>query len=193
VQYSLLPYFGMFEHSVAKWLLTPEESRNFFLRFNFEGLLRADSSARATFYNSALQNGWMNRNEVRAKENLNRVEGLDEYTVQSNMTVFEQLAALNAARSAPAPAPVQEAESPQGQEAEEEVAIAKAHARTLELLAMQKPPEVHVTMPELKMPAVTVNNPPVHVVIEKSGALRTVIEKRDDDGLILSARQEEIH
>ena len=91
VMYSLMPYFTRIEASASKWLLSVEDRRKYFLRFNFEGLLRADSAARVAFYNGALQNGWMSRNEVRAKENLNKVDGLDDYTVQINMSKIEDL------------------------------------------------------------------------------------------------------
>jgi hypothetical protein len=40
--------------------------------FELEGLLRGDSAQRAVFYAAALnvETGWMNRNEVRALEDL---------------------------------------------------------------------------------------------------------------------------
>lgn len=91
VQFTLMPYFTRIEASASKWLLNASERGKIFLRFNYEGLLRADSVARSQLYASGLQNGWINRNEVRAKENLNRVEGLDEYTVQSNMIGIDDL------------------------------------------------------------------------------------------------------
>lgn len=92
VQHTILPYLTRFESSVAKWLLPVGDRARHFLKFNVEGLLRADSAGRASFYSSALQNGWMNRNEVRAKENLNRVDDLDAYTVQVNLTPVQELA-----------------------------------------------------------------------------------------------------
>lgn len=104
VMYTMLPYFRRIEESAQKWLFKPAERGQFFLRFNFEGLLRADSVARAQLYSIMLQNGVYNRNEVRALENRNRseAEGMDEYTVQSNMAIIDQLANLVAARAAPA-------------------------------------------------------------------------------------------
>lgn len=86
VMFTLMPYLTRFEASADRWLITPKDrARGLFLRFNFEGLLRPDSKGRAEFYASALQNGWMSRNEVRAKENLNSEGGLDEYTCQTNL------------------------------------------------------------------------------------------------------------
>lgn len=53
-----------------------------FCEFAVEGLLRADSAGRATYYGSALGgsggSGWMTINEVRVKENLPPLEG-EEY------------------------------------------------------------------------------------------------------------------
>ena len=103
--FTLMPYFTRFESSASKWLLKQEDRSKYFLRFNFEGLLRADSAGRATFYSQGLQNGWLSRNEVRALENRNAVNdpSMDEYTVQSNMAMIDQLAKLVAANSSQAP------------------------------------------------------------------------------------------
>jgi hypothetical protein len=64
-------------------------------------LLRADSQARAQLYSIMLQNGVYSRNEVRALENRNSVEdpAMNQYTVQSNMAMIDQLAALIEARN----------------------------------------------------------------------------------------------
>lgn len=110
VTFTLMPYFTRFEASASRWLLKPEERGRLFLRFNYEGLLRADSKGRAEFYSSALQNGWLSRNEVRGKENLGRVDGLDEFTAQLNLAPVGDLAKLAAASAAagnkPANSPV---------------------------------------------------------------------------------------
>lgn len=53
-----------------------------------EGLLRGDSAARSAFYAQAVQWGWMTRNEVRNRENLEPLEGLDEPLTPSNMTLI---------------------------------------------------------------------------------------------------------
>lgn len=64
------------EQAVMKQLLTPKDrAAGVSVEFNLEGLLRADSTARGAFYQSALTNGWMTINEVRAKENLGPVTG----------------------------------------------------------------------------------------------------------------------
>lgn len=105
VMFTLMPYFTRIEKSALKWLFKPADRAKYFLRFNFEGLLRADAEARSKLYTTGLQNGYLSRNEVRALENMNRVDGLDDYTVQTNMTPVDKLAAIVAAQIAkPAPA-----------------------------------------------------------------------------------------
>lgn len=71
------------EQAVEKQLLTPEDrAAGVIFEFNLEGLLRGDSAARSAFYQSALSNGWMTINEVRAKENLSPVDGGDTPRMQ---------------------------------------------------------------------------------------------------------------
>lgn len=108
VQYTLMPYFTRIEASASKWLLPIEEQGTFFLRFNPEGLLRGDSAARSALWPVMLQNGVMTRNEVRAKENLNRIEGegMDEHTVQSNLILIDDLDAVAEAMRKKTEAPI---------------------------------------------------------------------------------------
>lgn len=89
--YSLRPILVRIEQAIVKKLLSPADRGKIKPRFSVEGLLRANSQGRATFYNSALQNGWMTRNEVRDLEDLPRVEGADTLTVQLNLTPIEML------------------------------------------------------------------------------------------------------
>lgn len=79
------------EQEIRRSLLTPGERLSYFAEYSIEGLLRGDSAARSAFYNTALQNGWMSRNEVRRLENLPPVEGGDILTVQSNMISLDML------------------------------------------------------------------------------------------------------
>lgn len=64
----------------------------YFVKYNYNSLLRGDSQARATFYNSALQNGWMNRDTVRNLEDMDgKIPGGDKYTVQLNMQELQNV------------------------------------------------------------------------------------------------------
>lgn len=82
---TLRPLLVNIEQSIAQSLLAPTERDDYYAEFAVEGLLRGDSAARAEYYASALNNGWMSRDEVRQKENLPPIEGGGGrlYTVQS--------------------------------------------------------------------------------------------------------------
>jgi hypothetical protein len=80
-----------------KQLLTPAERLRITVEFNFEGLLRADSAARASFYSQMVQNGILTRNEVRRLENLPPLPGGDDLTIQSNMIPATKLGELTSA------------------------------------------------------------------------------------------------
>jgi HK97 family phage portal protein len=71
------------EQALEKQLLTAKDrAQGLTIEFNLEGLLRADSAARASFYSQALGDtqkpGWMTRNEVRRLENLEPIDGWDD-------------------------------------------------------------------------------------------------------------------
>ena len=106
VQYTMLPHMRRDEVAARK-LFKPADREKFFYRYNAEGLLRADSVARAALYSIMLQNGVSSRNEVRAKENWNRIDdpAMDQFTVQLNMTPIDLLSSIVAARNTPPPPP----------------------------------------------------------------------------------------
>jgi HK97 family phage portal protein len=91
LKFTLQPYVTRLESSMNRWLLKPSEQGRIYVEFNLDSLLRADSSARSTYYSTMVQNGLMSRNEVRVKENLDKREGADDLTVQLNLTPLEDL------------------------------------------------------------------------------------------------------
>ncbi|HGM7748517.1 TPA: phage portal protein [Pseudomonas aeruginosa] len=90
---SLRPLLVNIEQEITRCLIGEADAEEFFAEFAVEGLLRADSAGRAAWYNTALQNGWMSRNEVRRLENLPPIEGGNVFTVQSSLVPLEQLGA----------------------------------------------------------------------------------------------------
>lgn len=70
-------------------LFGPRESRQFFVEFNLDALLRGDSTARAAFYSSLRNIGALNANEIRQFENLNNYPGGEVYMVQGAMIPVE--------------------------------------------------------------------------------------------------------
>lgn len=83
VQYTLMPWLIRIEQAIARDLML--ERNRFFAEFLVDGLLRGDANTRGLFYRNAILTGWMTRNEVRAKENLNPIDGADELLTPMNM------------------------------------------------------------------------------------------------------------
>lgn len=102
--FSLRPYLTRIEQAIRKQLLLPAERASYFAEFNLEGLLRADSAGRAAMYSVFAQNGVMDRDEIRSKENLpSRGAGAAKLTVQSNLVPLDQLGAVPPRAMQPAP------------------------------------------------------------------------------------------
>jgi HK97 family phage portal protein len=89
---ALLPWLVRWEQEFNRKLFTEAERKTLFCEHVTEGLLRGDIEKRYGAYATAVQWGWMSRNEVRRRENLNQLgaEG-DEYMVPVNMQAASQL------------------------------------------------------------------------------------------------------
>ena len=88
VKYTLDPWVVRWEQSIQRTLLTPEEKKQYFVKFNVEGLLRGDYQSRMNGYAIARQNGWMSANDIRELENLDRIPaeaGGDLFLINGNM------------------------------------------------------------------------------------------------------------
>lgn len=85
-----MPLFVNIEQAIERdliferpWLRNQEE---IFAEFQLAALLRGDVKSRYQAYRMAIQDGWMNRNEVRARENMNPgPPELDEFLEPQNM------------------------------------------------------------------------------------------------------------
>ena len=81
---ALQPLARSIEELCDHHLLFADERLNMGIKFDFDQMTRGDTKTRYETYQIALLNGILSRNEVRAKENLNPVEGGDEYRVPLN-------------------------------------------------------------------------------------------------------------
>jgi HK97 family phage portal protein len=99
------PELTRIEEAVGRQLLLPQDRGSYYAEHSVEGLLRADSAARAALYSSLGQNGVMKRNEMRAKENLppDQSPGANMLTVQSNLIPLDQLGKTPPRAVQPAP------------------------------------------------------------------------------------------
>lgn len=88
VKYTLEPWVIRWEQSIMRALLTEDEKKTYFAKFNLEGLLRGDYQSRMNGYAIARQNGWMSANDIRRLENLDQIpkeDGGDLYLINGNM------------------------------------------------------------------------------------------------------------
>jgi HK97 family phage portal protein len=82
VQDCLAPRAERWEASIEFDLLLEDDIE---VEFDFAGLLRGDSAARAAYYSSGINGGWLVRNEARVAEKLDPIDGLDEPLRPLNM------------------------------------------------------------------------------------------------------------
>ena len=97
VKYTLDPWVIRWEQSIMRSLLSPEEKKTYFVKFNLDGLLRGDYQSRMNGYAIGRQNGWMSANDIRELENLDRIptdEGGDLYLINGNMLPMKNAGAF---------------------------------------------------------------------------------------------------
>lgn len=95
VKYGLRPECKRFETELETKLFSEGESETIDIKFDLSGLLRGDSASQANWFRTAINGGYMSRNEVREQLNLDRVDGLDDFLVPSNMTLSDLLEQFN--------------------------------------------------------------------------------------------------
>jgi HK97 family phage portal protein len=89
VKYTLDPWVSRWEQAMVRALLTPDEKKKYFFKFNVDGLLRGDYQSRMNGYATARQNGWMSANDIRELEDMNMIpeeEGGDLYVINGSMS-----------------------------------------------------------------------------------------------------------
>ena len=85
VQDSMMPRVISREQEINKKLFTNSEKENLYSKFNISVLLRGDLQMKQQFYTAMVYSGIYTRNEVRALEDMNPIDGLDEILQPVNM------------------------------------------------------------------------------------------------------------
>lgn len=73
---------------MVRSLLAAEEKKEYFIKFNVDGLLRGDYQSRMNGYAVGIQNGFMSPNDVRTLENMDLIPdelGGNRYMCNGNM------------------------------------------------------------------------------------------------------------
>lgn len=99
--FTLGPWLRRIEQSIMKDLLTPADRLRFYPKFSVEGLLRADSAARASFLGVMVDKGIMTRDEARELEDLPPMGGnASVLTVQTAMAPIDSIGQADAGQAA---------------------------------------------------------------------------------------------
>ena len=96
VKYTLDPWVVRWEQSLSRALLSPEEKKTYFFKFNVDGLLRGSYHERMQGYSIGIQNGFMCPNDVRELENLDMISEEDggfKFMVNGNMVDLKNVGA----------------------------------------------------------------------------------------------------
>lgn len=94
-RHTISPWTKRIEQEIDRKLIQSRERPEIYSKFNLNDLYRGDMQSRAAFYTQMLQNGVLNINEVREKEDMNPTEGGDTHVVQVNQIALDRLGAYS--------------------------------------------------------------------------------------------------
>jgi HK97 family phage portal protein len=88
VQDTITPWAVRWEEAITRDIILDDE--RYFAEFLLTALLRGDNAARSTYYRERFNIGTLSRNEIRALENENPIEGGDTYYIQGAMVPIDK-------------------------------------------------------------------------------------------------------
>ena len=97
VKYTLNPWISRWEQAIQRSLFLDSEKREYFVKFNVDGILRGDYESRMNGYATARQNGWMSANDIRELENMDLIPdelGGNLYLINGAMTKLQDAGAF---------------------------------------------------------------------------------------------------
>jgi HK97 family phage portal protein len=83
---TIRPWAVAWEQAITRDLFTAEMRRTHMVAFNLDGLLRGDIESRYRAYATGRQWGWLSANDIREREDMNRIPEGDVYLSPMNMT-----------------------------------------------------------------------------------------------------------
>jgi len=94
-RHTISPWAKRIEQEIDRKLIQSRERPQIYSKFLLNDLYRGDMQSRASFYTQMLQNGVLNINEVREREDLNPTDGGDTHVVQVNQIALDRLGAYS--------------------------------------------------------------------------------------------------
>jgi HK97 family phage portal protein len=125
VQYTLQPWLIRWEQAMQRSLFRQDEKKQYFIRFNVDGLLRGDYASRMQGYATGINNGFMCVNDIRQLENMDLIpeeEGGNIFMVNGTMTPLKDVGAAYKTQENEEPEKGSEEDNPdeQGEEKDNE-------------------------------------------------------------------------
>jgi HK97 family phage portal protein len=175
IDYALMPYIVRIEQAVSTFLI----GGNRHIKFNLDARLRPKTKERFDAYMIAVNNGWMNLDEVRALEDMEPIPGglgQDFYRPLNNMYALGQPLPQPSAAN-----PVDGDVNEDGVQDSEQGTIPKDKgAKRSEEIHVHVEPTINVAAPEVRInPAIEVKQPSVTVAPARSRRV-----ERDENGEI---------
>lgn len=90
-KFTIGPMLTNIQQAITRCVLSPAQRSKYVVEFSTDALMRTSAQDRYSVYSTAVQNGLMTRNEVRALENRPAVPGGDKLTAQTNLAPLELL------------------------------------------------------------------------------------------------------
>ena len=102
VKYTLDPWVTRWEQAIHRSLLLESEKKEYFAKFNVDGLLRGDYQSRMNGYSVGIQNGFLSPNDIRSLENMDLIPdnlGGNLYLVNGSMQKLSDAGAAYKSKS----------------------------------------------------------------------------------------------
>ncbi len=89
VKEEILPILEALTCALNKDLLLEKEKGSYYFACDTKNIMKADIQARYNAYQTALNSGWLSKNEVRYMEDLEEIEGLDVITLSLGNVLYD--------------------------------------------------------------------------------------------------------
>lgn len=86
---AIYPIVKAFETALNRDLLLEKEKKNYFFALDVNEIVKANLKERYEAYKTANDAGWISKNEIRAKENLEAIEGMDVVNVGLGSVLYD--------------------------------------------------------------------------------------------------------
>lgn len=86
---AIYPIVKAFETAINRDLLLEKEKKNHFFALDVNEIVKANLKERYEAYKTASDAGWISKNEIRAKENLEAIEGMDVINVGLGSVLYD--------------------------------------------------------------------------------------------------------